>query len=234
MHIKIKKPVVNYLEFRPSRLNESCFAHVKLLAGWLVYFCLYFVTENCIPAERFHVISCGLDDIIPFHEGFLIIYCYWYLFLGGSLLWFFLYDIPSFKRLQVYLIALQIMAMATYIIYPSIQLLRPESFARDNVLTRLMAFIYAFDTPTGVCPSCHVAFSIGAASTWCHRRGTSKAWKCFVIISVVLISISTAFVKQHSVVDIFAAIPVCLIAEAIVFFIQTRFWSENGLGKAKE
>ena len=228
MHIKIKKPVVNYLELRPWRLHEPRFAHVRLLAGWIIYFCLYFVTENCIPASRFHVISCALDDWIPFHEGFLVIYCYWYLFLGGSLLWFFLYDIPSFKRLQVYLIVAQTIAMATYILYPSIQLLRPESFVRDNLLTRLMAFIYAFDTPTGVCPSCHVAFSVGAASAWCHRKGTRKAWKAFAIVSTIAISLSTAFVKQHSVVDIFAAIPVCLIAEAVVAFVQVRFWREKG------
>ena len=46
----------------------------------------------------------------------------------------------------------QAVAMAAYIIFPSVQLLRPERFARDNLLTRLMAFIYAFDTPHGGLP----------------------------------------------------------------------------------
>ena len=36
-------------------------------------------------------------------------------------------------------------------------------------------------------------------------------------ISAVAISLSTAFVKQHSVVDIFAAIPLGLLAEYLVF-----------------
>ena len=229
MHIKIKEPVVNYREFRISRLNEPRFSHIKLLGGWIIYFCLYFVTENYIPLSRHHVIHCALDDMIPFHEGFLIIYCYWYLFLGGSILWFFLYDINSFKRLQIYIITAQIIAMTTYILYPSIQLLRPDHFVRDNVLTRLMAFVYAFDTPTGVFPSCHVAFSVGVASTWCRRKDTSKAWKCFMIVSAVMISISTAFVKQHSVIDIVAAIPVCLVAELVVYLIQTRVWNQSNV-----
>ena len=225
----MKRPVVDYREFRLSRLNEPRFAHVKLLGGWIAYFLLYFITENLIPVERCHVIHCALDDLIPFNEGFLIIYCYWYLLLAGSLLYFFLYDILSFKRLQIYIMITQAVAMAVYIVYPSVQLMRPESFARDNLLTRLAAFIYAFDTPTGVCPSLHVAYSLGIASVWCRRRQSSMAWKGFMVFSAIAISLSTAFVKQHSVVDIIAALPVCLLAEYLVFGpTRLRRWIEGG------
>ena len=37
-----------------------------------------------------------------------------------------------------------------------------------------------------------------------------------------MICISVAFVKQHSVVDIFAAIPMCLFAEWFVFFRKKK------------
>ena len=225
----MKKPVVNYGEFRWSRLNQPRFAHIKLLAGWIVYFILYFLTESLIPPERCHVIHCALDDLIPFHEGFVIFYCYWYVLLAGSLLWLFLYDIRAFKRLQIYIMITQAVAMAAYILWPSVQNLRPAAFERDNVLTRLMAFIYNFDTPTGVCPSLHVAYSMGIASVWCRQKNASRAWKAFMILSAVLISISTAFVKQHSVVDIVMAIPVGLLAEYLVFG-KTRLnrWIEGG------
>lgn len=224
----MKRPVIDYREFRLSRLNEPRFAHLRLLGGWLVYLILYFITEHMIPAERCHVIHCALDDLIPFTEGFLVAYCYWYILLVGCLLYFLLYDIQSFKRLQIYIMITQAVAMTAYILYPSIQLLRPDSFARDNLLTRLAAFIYAFDTPTGVCPSLHVAYSLGIASAWCHKRDCSRAWKGFMVFSAVAISLSTAFVKQHSVVDIFAALPVCLLAEYLVFG-RTRLnrWIEN-------
>ena len=225
----MRRPVVDYTEFRLSRLNEPRFSHVKLLGGWLIYFALYFLTENLIPWERCHVIRCALDDCIPFHEGFALLYCFWYVLLVFSLLYFFLYDILSFKRLQTYIMITQAVAMLIYILFPSVQLLRPEHFQRDNLLTRLMAFIYAFDTPTGVCPSLHVAYSMGIASTWCHRRESSAATKAFMVLSAVLISISTAFVKQHSVVDIFAALPVGLLAENMVFGkTRLRAWIERG------
>jgi hypothetical protein len=225
----MKRPVVDYREFRLFRLKEPRFAHLSLLAGWIVYLILYFITEHFIPMERCHVIHCALDDMIPFREEFLIIYCYWYVLLVGSLLYFLLYDILSFKRLQIYIMITQLVAMLVYILYPSVQLMRPDSFERDNLLTRLAAFIYAFDTPTGVCPSLHVAYSLGIASVWCHRRNTSLAWKCFMVFSAVAISLSTAFVKQHSVVDIFAALPVGLLAEYLVFgHTRLKRWIEGG------
>ena len=225
----MKKPVVDYRELRLSRLNEPRFAHLKLLGGWIVYFALYFLTENLIPAERCHVVHCALDDVIPFNEGFLVFYCYWYVLLVGSLLWFLLYDIRSFKRLQVYIMITQAVAMAAYILWPSVQWLRPASFERDNLLTRLMAFIYAFDTPTGVCPSLHVAYSLGIASAWFHDGRSSRGWKAFMALSAALISISTAFVKQHSVVDILAALPVGVLAEYLVYGrTRLRGWIERG------
>ena len=222
-----KNPVVDYREFRLSRLNEPRFAHVKLLGGWIIYLALYFLTERLIPVSRCHLIHSALDDVIPFNEFFLIFYCYWYIYLIGSLLWFFLYDLRAFKRLQVFIMITQAVAMTAYILWPSVQDLRPAAFERDNLLTRLMAFIYAFDTPTGVCPSLHVAYSIGIASVWCHQRDASRGWKAFMVVSAVLISISTAFVKQHSVVDILVALPVGALAEGLVFGkTRLRRWIE--------
>lgn len=225
----MRKPVVNYGELRLSRLNEARFVHVKLLVGWMMYFVLYCLTESLIPVERCHVVHCALDDMIPFHEAFVIIYCYWFFLVAGSLLWLFLYDIQGFKRLQIYIMITQAVAMAVYMIWPSVQQLRPASFPRDNVLTRLMAFIYDVDTPTGVCPSLHVAYSIGIASVFCHKEDASRRWKALMILSAVLISVSTAFVKQHSVVDIVLAIPLGLLAEYLVFGnTPLRRWIEEG------
>ena len=34
---------------------------------------------------------------------------------------------------------------------------------------------------------------------------------------LVLVCLSTAFIKQHSIVDAFAAIPMCLLAEIILY-----------------
>ena len=219
----MKKPVVDYREFRLSRINEPRFRHLWLLSGWIVYFILYFITENLIPPERCHVMHCALDDLIPFCEWFAIPYVFWYLLIFGSLLTFLLYDIESFSRLSIFIMITQAVAMVVYILWPSRQDLRPEVFPRENVLTWVMGLIYAFDTSTGVFPSLHVAYSIGIASVWLKKPDASAFAKAFVTVSAVVISIATAFVKQHSVLDIFAALPLGVLAEAIV---HRRWWRE--------
>ena len=220
----MKKPVVDYRNFRLSRLNDPEYSHLKLLLGWVVYFVFYFLTENLIPPQRCHVIHCALDDLIPFNEYFFIPYTFWYFLIVFSLGYFALYNVEHFRNLQTYIIITQVVAMITYIVYPSIQQLRPASFERDNFFTQVAAFIYAFDTPTGVCPSLHVAYSLGIGSTWLKEKSAPRWWKAFVVFAVFMISISTAFVKQHSVVDILAALPVGLLAEYLVF---RNYWREK-------
>lgn len=215
----MKKPMVDYRQFRFSKLNTPEFSHLKLLGGWIVYFILYFLTENLIPLSRCHVVHSALDDMIPFTEGFAIPYCFWFLLIVITLGWFLLYDVESFKRVQVFIMVTQAVAMLVYIIWPSMQDLRPTVFPRDNFLTHVMAFIYRFDTPTGVCPSLHVAYSLGMASVWCKCKKAHPAWKAFVVLAAVVISAATAFVKQHSVVDIFAALPLGVLAEVLTFHV---------------
>ncbi len=213
----MKKSMVDYRAFRLSRINEPQYSHLKLLLGWVVYFALFFLTENLIPAENCHPVHMWLDDYIPFCEWFLIPYVFWYGLIVISLVYFARYNIDSFKRLQTYIIITQAVAMACYILYPTRQDLRPEEFINDNFLTRCVAFIYSVDTNTGVCPSLHVAYSLGIASVWTKEKGISRRWKAFVIFAVIMICLSTMFIKQHSAVDFFVALPVCLLAEIIVY-----------------
>lgn len=213
----MKKPVVDYRKLRPNNITTPEFRHLLLLLGWVGYFILYFLTENLIPAEKCYPVHCWLDDVIPFNEFFLIPYTFWYLLIVASLLYFLLYNVENFKNLQTYIIVTQVVAMAIYIVFPTRQDLRPTEFPRDNFLTDIAAMLYSFDTNTGVCPSLHVAYSLGIASTWLKEPGAPKWIKIFVCVAVFFICISVAFVKQHSVVDIFAAIPVCLLAEWFVF-----------------
>ena len=213
----MKTPVVDYRELRPSRLLEPRFIHLWLLLDWVGYLILYGLTENLIPPEKCHVMHCFLDDLTPFCEWFIIPYCAWFLLIILSLGYFLLYHIDSFKRLQIFIMITQIVAMAVYIIYPSRQDLRPAVMPRQNPLTALTAFIYAVDTPTGVCPSLHVAYSLGIASVWVKYQGATRAFKAFIVALCLTICLSVAFVKQHSWVDIFAAIPLSLLAEVIVY-----------------
>ncbi len=220
----MKKPVVNYRDLRFSNLCSPQYSHLLLLLGWVGYFILYFLTENFIPIESCHIIHSKLDDIIPFMEIFVIPYVFWYVLIVISLLYFALYNVESFKKLQIFIIITQVLAMVVYITYPSVQLLRPSPYPRDNLLTDLVALIQSVDTPTGVFPSLHVAYSIGIASVWLKEKGVKLWWKIFVVVAVILICLSTMFIKQHSALDFFGAIPVCIIAELMLY---GKYWKQR-------
>ena len=213
----MRKLAADYKSFRLRRIGEPQYRHALLLLGWVWYFIMYMITENLIPIERCTPIHCWLDDVIPFNELFLIPYVLWYALIVVTLAYYFFFDIPRFKQVQIFILITQIIAMTCYVLFPSRQDLRSETFARDNFLTRLMAFIYSFDTSTGVCPSLHVAYSIGIASVVAKDDYFSRPFKIGLTAFVILICVATTFVKQHSAVDVFAALPVCLVAEAIIF-----------------
>ena len=213
----MKKKPVDYSGFSLRRLNEPRFSHMKLLLGWVFYFVMYFVTENLIPDERCHPIHCALDDLIPFNEFFVIFYVGWYLLVFGTLAYTLFFDVENFKRVQTYIIITQVIAMACYVLYPSRQDLRPEVFERNNILTALMAFIYSFDTSTGVCPSLHVGYSMGILSVALKDRELKKTWKALLAFVVLMICLAVCFVKQHSALDVLWALPMCLVAELLVF-----------------
>ena len=212
-----RKTRYDYSGFRLSRIREPRFSHALLLLSWVFYFCMYFITENLIPPERCHPMHMFLDDLIPFNEFFVIFYVGWYLLVFGSLAYTFFYDVERFKKLQTYIIITQVVAMTVYILYPSRQDLRPEVFPRENALTALMAFIYSFDTSTGVCPSLHVGYSLGILSVSLKDPDLAPGWKALLCFVVLMICLAVCFVKQHSAVDVLAALPVCLLAEILVY-----------------
>lgn len=208
---------VDYSKLRLLNITAPEYRHLLLLLGWVGYFIMYFLTERLIPAEDCYPVHSFLDDLIPFNEWFVIPYVGWYLLIVGSLCYFLVYNVENFKGLQVFLIVTQVVAVFCYIVFPTRQDLRPEVFPRNNFLTDVVALLYRVDTNTGVCPSLHVAFSLGIASAWLKEKSAGIPAKIFVVGFAVLVCLSVVFIKQHSAVDIFAAIPVCIFAEAMAY-----------------
>ena len=208
---------MDYSKLRLTNITAPEYRHLLLLLGWVGYFIMYFLTERLIPAEDCYPVHSFLDDMIPFCEWFVIPYVGWYLLIVVSLCYFLVYNVENFKGLQIFIIVTQVVAVYCYIVFPTRQDLRPEVFPRDNFLTDVVALLYRLDTNTGVCPSLHVAYSLGIASAWLKEESASASVKTFVVVFVVLVCLSVAFIKQHSVVDIFAAAVMCIFAEWIAY-----------------
>lgn len=216
--MKLPAPVVDYRKLRLRKLNTLEFSHLKLLLFWPAFGLLFTVLERFSPVEQYHVMYCALDDAIPFCEYFVFAYLFWFVYLIGMHLYTLLYDIDAFRKLMYFIILTYSVTALIYILYPTCQQLRPEEFARDNILTRFMQGFYAFDTNTNVCPSLHVVGSLAVMCTGLHAgRLQYTGWRIFFVLSASLICISTVFLKQHSVLDILAALAVCLPAYLVCF-----------------
>lgn len=207
----------NYREFKLSRINEPEFSHIKLLLYWPLYGIVFLVLERFLNVE-YNVVYSPVDDLIPFCEVFIIPYYFWFLFIIGIHIYGFFFDVKTFKDYMYYTILTYTLTVIIYIIYPTCQNLRPTEFARDNIFTDVVSFLYGFDTNTNVCPSLHV---IGSFAVYFASR-KSKAfsglgWRIAFFATAVLISASTVFLKQHSIVDVFWALIICAVCHPLVF-----------------
>lgn len=196
--------------------------HIFLLLYWPLYLGFFFFTERFIDAE-YTVIECGLDRIIPFCEFFIIPYVMWYFYLVWIHLYTLIYDVKSFKKLMYFIIICFSLACVFFVVFPNCQILRPETFPRDNIFTNAVKFLYTIDTNTNVCPSLHVAGSLAVLFTAWNAKGLNKPLpRILNIIITALITISTLFLKQHSLIDAIAAIILCAILYPIVYILPEK------------
>ena len=230
MKEKLKKafaPVVAYYrDLRPHNITSRKYNHLLLLLYWAVFGFMFLAVERLFPVwfpsryaiDAYYSVVCAADAHIPFHEMFVIPYYYWFAFLALPALYFGLWEPRAFRDFQWGIILTYSVAMIVYIIWPTKQDLRPELFPRDNILTTIAKNLYNFDTNTNVCPSIHVLGSLAVMFAGLHSRTLRGwGWKLFFILSTVWISMSTVFLKQHSLVDVIAALGVGAVCYAIQF-----------------
>ncbi len=214
-----------YRDFNFKNITNPKYRHLFLLLFWPVYLTLFVTTEKFVAP--IYIVYCPLDDLIPFCEFFVIPYVLWYALLAFVSIYTLLFDIPSFKKFYIFLSVTCIITFALYIIFPNEQNLRPTEFARDNILVDVMKNLYAIDTNTNVCPSIHVIFSLGMMFTlWNSKHFSSALWRTISVIITTSICLATVFLKQHSVIDIFAGVAV----SGIVFpfaFLDLRHKNKN-------
>ena len=207
-------PVYHDRGFRLKRINEPPYRHLWWLLFFPVYWLRYLLIEQLHPAVQYHPIYCPLDDLIPFQEWFIIPYMLWMVSLVALSLYTLLYDVTAFKRYMLLLTVSMSLSTVIFLLYPSCQNLRPAAFTRDNLLTRCVALLYRADTNTNVFPSEH---AIGSVVVWLTalRTKSLRSPEKFAAITVfmLLTCFSTVFLKQHSILDVLAAVPVCLLSE---------------------
>lgn len=225
----IDRKIQEYRTFSLEKRYSSKFKHLYYLLYWPIYGVAFLTVERLWIRDSYYPIHCALDDYVPFCEYFLIPYLFWFVFLMGMLVYTFFFDVNSFEKMMQFIIITYSATILIYIIFPNCQELRPMTFERDNILVQFIAEFYKFDTNTNVCPSLHVIGSVAAMlCAWNTPRFNTKGWRWFFAVMALLISISTVFLKQHSVLDVVAAVPICLIGYWLIYRKKTTIISNSG------
>lgn len=194
------------------------YKHGLILSYFFVYLIWFFILEHTVT-KKYTVIHCRLDDLIPFNEVFIIPYYMWFAYIFITVAYFFLTSKKDFYKCCAFLFTGMTICLLIYTIFPNGHHLRVDlnSLGRSNVFIDMLSRIYTMDTPTNVFPSIHVFNSVGAliAIHKSEKLRKIKWLQWFALILTILICLSTVFLKQHSVLDVFGG----LVLSVIMYFI---------------
>lgn len=206
IYIFLGEIMIDYRNFRLSKLNTAEYSHLKYLFFWPIYGIVFMLLERFAHFDYTYM-HCSLDDFIPFCEYFIVPYLFWFIFVTGMLFYGLFFDTKTFVYYMKLIILTCSAACIMYVIYPSAQNLRPVVFERHNAFTRIIQMFYKFDTNTNVCPSVHVTASMAVTiSAWNSKYFRKWYFRLAFVFTASIISISTLFTKQHSVIDVICAI----------------------------
>lgn len=218
-----------YRDLNFHTLFGDKYNHIFLLLFWPIHGILFYIYERVLPLN-FHQVECSFDRAIPFCEYYIIPYYGWYVYIIGVLIWLFFTNQGEFKMYMNFIILSYAFTLLVYLIYPTEQNLRPADFERDNIFVDLVRDLYNTDTNTNVCPSLHVIGQMGAFfAAWRIRVRDSLTfwWRAFWIVSTIAVCASTVYLKQHSIIDVFAGLAVSTAMYYVVYRLISKRLSKK-------
>ena len=196
------------------------YRHVWIIPVYMVCYMAAFVwLENRKGAV--HILHTTLDDKIPFCRYFIIPYLLWFAFVAGTVIYFafFQQDREAYFRFIFSLGTGMTLFLAVSYLYPNGHDLRPILNGND-IFTQAVRALYLVDTPSNILPSIHVfnALACLVALLGDERCRANKKISFSVALLAASIVLSTMFLKQHSVIDVFCAIVLNVLC--YVFFYK--------------
>lgn len=215
----------------------------KYKHAWtLLYAVIYLVWWSLLThfaVNDFEPVHASLDDKIPFCEWFIIPYYIWFPYILLVIAYFFFFaKRREYYQLAGFLFIGMTVALLTYTIWPNGITFRPDldALGRDNILIDLTRFIYANDPGVNCCPSIHCFNSIGVCIgiNKCSSLKSKKGIRLGSVVLSLLICLSTMFVKQHSVQDVFWAFVLAGVMYLAAYVIPEQIAAQkkkNGVGR---
>lgn len=197
--------------------------YVLLLLYLPVYLLWFALVERMVPTTDMCWVSyLPLDDRIPFLPPFILAYVSWYAYLFVPVYVLLKNeDREGFLRYGWFIITGFSVSLLICMLWPNCQLLRPTQLDTSNFFEWVLSLIYAADTPTNVLPSMHVVGCMAVVSV-CFDSPYLKKMRVPGLIWGALICASTVFVKQHSILDLFAGVALGLVLDAVIYGVVKK------------
>lgn len=216
------KKFINYLKTHKYSL---------LLLYWPFHSLWYEILRIAYPSdESVLIVESSLDRKIPFCEFFIIPYVVWYFCIAFVLIYPLFKDKREFLRANILVVGCMVLPMIFCTVVPNgiDTALRPnfETLGRENFFTWAVKIIYAADSPPRNCmPSMHVSVSWAMFFAVLQSKIMLKRplYKALVGVLAVLISLSTVFIKQHSILDVFVGFGVGVFVFLLVLIAERTY-----------
>lgn len=176
-----------------------------------------------------YIIQSPLDNKIPFIKEFVVPYILWFGYVAYGVIYTGLNSKRDYYKLYIFLAGGMSVCYIIYMVFPNAQNLR-HVITQNDIFSDMVKFIYLTDTPTNVCPSIHVFNSIAVDAALKNSKSfhSNRFGKMISSILMILICLSTVFIKQHSVIDVAYAVILAAIFYVLIYavpnvkqFIQT-------------
>ena len=194
------------------------YRHALVLLYGLIYmpWFMWLESRSNLP---YHVIHVKLDDMIPFVEYFIVPYLLWFVYVAAVFVYLFFKNRREFYQYCIFLFTGMTLFLIVSTLYPNGHLLRPNTFARNNIFTFAVQILYQADTATNIFPSLHVYNSIAAHRAVANSETLAgnrliRGGSFVLMVSIIL---ATMFLKQHSVLDVISGILLGLVMEQLVY-----------------
>ncbi len=201
------------------------YGHIGFFLYLLIYLPWFMWLEQHVTTD-YNIIHIPFDDKIPFIEIFIVPYLLWFPYVALAYIYFFLKDKKLFIKMGAFLTIGMTFFLLLCTVYPNglPTDFRPDfsTITRDNIFLDLVKQLYSTDTSTNVIPSIHVFNSLGVQIAILKHEGFkhSKIIKISTTILCILICFATVFLKQHSVLDVIAAIALAAVLYPLIFRLK--------------
>lgn len=211
----------------------SRYKHAWVFVYFIFYLPWYFGLQ-LRGNTGFHDVYTAIDRATPFVAWFIYPYVYWFLFVAGTIAYLFFTHKEDFYKCVAFLFIGMTVCLIIFTIYPTSYDHRPAMIEGSPLETFLVQFIYTADKSQNVFPSIHVYNSIGCAIALikCQNFSQSKMIKIFASVSAIMITLSTMFIKQHSILDAISASLLAIVLYVLIYQIDI-LKIEKRLDKAK-